>query len=193
MSDEAEKKWIQDYRDGDTQALGQLVEHTRRPLYAFILRFVNKPHDADEVFQEAWFKAIRSLDRYEDKKFMSWMFRITHNLIIDRARKKKPDASLQEGNQDQLTLEDRLEDPSLRPDDEAAGHDLGGRIGRAVDQLPDDQKAVFLMRTEGQLAFKEIAKIQNIPLNTALARMQYALNKLRGELADDYVAYQRSE
>lgn len=192
MSSEVEQQWIQAYRDGNVEALGSLVEHTRRPLYGFIYRFVNTPHEADEVFQEAWFKAIRSLDRYEDKKFMSWMFRITHNLIIDRARKKKPDASLQEGRGENYTLEDQLEDQGLTPADEAAGRDLGSRIRGAVEELPEDQRAVFLMRTEGNLPFKEIAAIQNIPLNTALARMQYALNKLRDELATDYLAIQRS-
>ena len=82
-------KWLADYRRGDTEALGRLVEQYRRPLYGFILNMTEGREDADEVFQEVWFRALRSLDRYRDRRFLSWLFRLAHNLIIDRARRRK--------------------------------------------------------------------------------------------------------
>ena len=89
-----DKAWLDRYRGGDINALGELVEHYRRPLFGYILRMTENSSDAEEIFQEVWFKAIRSFESYSDQKFLSWMFRITHNHIIDRARKKKPDFSL---------------------------------------------------------------------------------------------------
>lgn len=186
-----EKKWLDLYRDGHVEALGELVEHCRRPLFAFILRMTEGREDAEEIFQEVWYRALRRIDRYQDQNFLSWMFRITHNLIIDRARKKKPDFSLQEGDETHTRLEEKLEAPGLKPPEETHGHELGRKIAAAVSQLPVEQREVFLMRTEGDLPFKDIAAIQECSINTALARMQYALSKLRTELVDDYDALQR--
>lgn len=178
--------WLEQYRQGDVQALGLLVEHYRRPLFGFILRMTEGRGDPEEVFQEVWFRAIRNLGKYKPKSFLSWLFRIAHNLIIDRARSAKPLQSLQEAGEDETPLEDRLAGSGHDPARQAGSSDLGRRIARAVDRLPEEQRAVFLMRTEGDLPFKEIAKIQGTSINTALARMQYALAKLREELKDEY-------
>lgn len=184
---EPEHEWLAQYRQGDVQALGRLVEHYRRPLFGFILNMTEGRADGDEIFQEVWFRAISKLDTYRPKSFLSWLFKIAHNLIIDRARRRKPDVSLQD--QDEaggLSLEERIAAPGLKPDAEAGGRDLGTRIAAAVARLPAEQKEVFLMRTEGELPFREIAGIQRVSINTALARMHYALSKLREELRDDY-------
>lgn len=180
-------EWLTAYRRGDVEALGQLVEHYRRPLYGFILKMTEGSGDADEVFQEVWFRAIRKLDSYRDKSFLSWLFRIAHNLVIDRARKARPIVDIQGSAEDgEDVMETRVADTGMGPAATSAGHDLGQRIAAAVARLPDEQKEVFLMRTEGDLPFKEIARIQATSINTALARMQYALAKLRDELKSDY-------
>lgn len=175
------------YRKGDAQALGRLVERYRRPLFGFILNMTEGRQDADEIFQETWFRAIRSLDSYREHKFLSWLFRIAHNLVIDHVRKAKPTAEVP---RDAERAEDdpvnRLPDPAVRPDAQAHGRDLGTRIRRSVAQLPPEQREVFLLRMNAQMPFKEIAKLQGSSINTALARMQYALAKLREELKDDY-------
>lgn len=185
--DAPENAWLAEYRHGNVEALGRLVEHFRRPLFGFILRMTEGRGDAEEIFQEAWLRAIRSLDSYRERRFLSWMFRIAHNLIIDRARKAKPvvdAAALGAGEED--PIETRVAAPGVSPAVETTGHDLGRRIAQAVGRLPAEQKEVFLMRVEGDLAFKDIAKIQRTSINTALARMQYALKKLRKELKADY-------
>jgi RNA polymerase sigma-70 factor (ECF subfamily) len=189
-----EHEWLALYRKGDVEALGKLVEHYRRPLFGFILKMTEGQKDAEDVFQEVWFRAIRRLDRYRDKSFLSWLFRIAHNLVIDRARKAKPMVELHRDPEHPMEdpVETRLPDPSLGPDTRVAGHDLGHRIAEAVRQLPPEQREVFVMRTEAELPFKEIAKIQGTSINTALARMQYALAKLKSMLRDDYEALMRA-
>ena len=185
--EQQENIWLAEYRRGDIDALGKVVEHFRRPLFGFILRMTEGREGADEIFQEVWFRAIRSLDSYREKRFLSWLFRIAHNLIIDRARKAKPVTDLQSATDDpEDAIEARIAAPGIGPATEALGHDLGRRIAVAVGRLPAAQREVFVMRMEGDLPFKDIAKIQRTSINTALARMQYALAKLRNELKGDY-------
>ena len=190
--DKQEMQWIEAYRQGDIQALGLLVEHYRKPLFGFIYKMVNNTQDAEEIFQEVWLRAVKNLRSFKGGSFLSWLFRITHNHIIDRSRKKRPVVSMQQHGDDQLSLEDKVESPGFNAAEMSADADLGQKIRAAVSQLPKKQKAVFLMRTEGDLSFKEIAEIQKISINTALAQMQYALQKLRDELQDDYSNLQRS-
>lgn len=193
MEQEPGKKWLAEYRRGDVEALGQLVEHYRRPLFGFILKMTEGKGDAEEVFQEVWFRAIRGLDGYHRGKFLSWLFKIAHNLIIDLARKQKPAASLQERHdEDAPALEERIAAPGFGPAEQTDDRDLGRRVAEAISRLPDEQKEVFLMRSHGELPFKEIAKIQGTSINTALARMQYALAKLKTELEDEYENLKRT-
>jgi len=187
--------WLAEYRKGNIDALNKLVEDTRRPLFGFILKMTEGREDADEIFQEVWFRAIKHIGTYKEKKFLSWLFRIAHNLIIDRARKAKPVELMpnSETGEQMNAIETRIADPGIDPAEETAGHDLGQRIAAAVKVLPDEQREVFLMRMEGDLPFKEIARIQETSINTALARMQYALSKLREELKNEYPVSGRVE
>lgn len=181
-----ESVWLAAYRNGQPEALGKLVEQYRRPLYAFIYKMMEGHIDADEIFQDVWIRVIRHAHTYRDRNFLSWLFRIAHNLVIDRARKRRPMVELDGQDEEGPTMATRVTARTLSPSDETAGHDLGRRIAEAVARLPEDQRAVFLMRTEGNMTFKDIAAIQGTSINTALARMQYALNKLRVELKSDY-------
>jgi RNA polymerase sigma-70 factor (ECF subfamily) len=185
--DHPEREWLARYRAGDTEALGNLVQHYRRPLFGFILKMTERTGDAEEVFQEVWFRALKNLGSYQQKNFLGWLFRIAHNLVIDRARKARPVVDLaadQEGDED--PYETRVAAGKLTATDHVAGRDLGVRIAAAVQGLPLEQREVFVMRTEGEVPFKEIARIQGTSINTALARMHYALGKLREILQEDY-------
>jgi RNA polymerase sigma-70 factor, ECF subfamily len=185
----SETIWLNRYKNGDVEALGRLVEHYRRPLFSFILRMTGDSMKAEEVFQEVWCKAIRKLDTYTEHALLSWLFRIAHNHIIDLARKKKPDASLQDPRgsaEEHRTLEDQIESPLPGPEELLGRQEIRTCIARAVQDLPADQKEVFLLRTEADLSFKEIAEIQKVSINTALGRMQYALARLRNALHEVY-------
>jgi RNA polymerase sigma-70 factor (ECF subfamily) len=172
--------WIRDYQAGRLDALDRLIERTRRPLYGFIAKMTGGHADSDEIFQEVWVRALRNLHRYRDDRFLSWLFRIAHNLVIDRARKTSRLVSLDDpAVSDGAPPAERLAEPSPDPAAQAALSDWAALIARAVEQLPPEQREVFLLRTEGDVPFKEIARIQNVSINTALARMQYAVRKLR--------------
>jgi len=193
MSDNEAIEWLRAYRDGDVEALGLLVEHFRRPLFAFIIRTLGSPRDAEEIFQDTWLKAVKNIDRFDhheqEKKILSWLFTISKNVVIDRSRKRKPNISLDQVNDENVDMQERIAAPGINPAQVSAGRELGERIQDAVHSLPEDQRHIYLLRTEADLSFKEIAETENISINTALARMQYALQKLRTILAEDYESF----
>ncbi len=187
--DQTDTECIKAYLGGDANALEPMVEKYKRPLYSFILKMTEGREDTDEIFQETWFRALKNIHKFQHKNFLNWLFRIAHNLVIDRARRNKRNISMQTatgGDDGDQTLEDRLPAPGITPAEEVGGIGLGERIERAVETLSPEQKQVFLMRMYAGTSFKEIAKIQKCSINTCLARMQYALAKLRSILREEY-------
>lgn len=185
--DDNDAKLLAAYRRGDAEALGRLVEKYKRPLFGFLARFAANPGEADEWFQETWVRAIQHMNVFRQRNLLGWLFKIAHHLIIDQSRRRKPDASLDaprsEGGS---SLVDSIAAAALSPAAEAAGRDLGRHIEAAAARLPVEQREVFWLRMQAGLSFKEIARIQRCSINTALARMQYALDKLRTTLAPAY-------
>jgi RNA polymerase sigma-70 factor, ECF subfamily len=185
--DGEDAKLLAAYRKGDVEALAPLVEKYKRPLFAFLCRFAANPGEADEWFQETWVRAIQHMNYFRQKHLLSWLFRIAHNLIIDQSRRKKPDCSLDAPlSENGSSLADQIPAAALSPALEAGGRDLGHRIEAAANLLPAEQREVFWLRMASDLPFKEIARIQRCSINTALARMQYALEKLRTTLSPEY-------
>jgi RNA polymerase sigma-70 factor (ECF subfamily) len=187
--DNTDIECITNYLGGDSNALEPLVEKYKRPLYSFILKMTEGREDSDEIFQETWFRALKNIHKFKHKNFLNWLFRIAHNLVIDRARRNKKNVSMQSsmgGDDEGNTLEDHLPAPGITPAEEAGGNSLGIHISKAVETLSAEQKEVFLLRMYGNVSFKEIARIQKCSINTCLARMQYALTKLRSILQEEY-------
>ncbi len=193
--DKTDIECINAYLGGDADALAPLVEKYKRPLYSFILKMTEGREDADEIFQETWFRALKNIHKFKHQNFLNWLFRIAHNLVIDRARRSKKNISMQTsfgGEDGDSTLEDHLAAPGISPSEEAGGAGLGEKIEEAVKMLSEDQKEVFLLRMYANASFKEIAKIQKCSINTCLARMQYALTKLRSILKEEYEELQEA-
>lgn len=189
MEDPSLNDLLQQYRQGNADALEELVERTRLPLYRFIHGLVRDPHVAEDVFQDVWLRAIKGMHRYQRDRLLAWLFRIARNRVIDLSRKRKPDVSLQQPSKrdaEAEPLEAFIPGPARGSDRDTGNRELAERIAAAVDRLPPVQREVYLMRTEADLPFKTIALYQGVPINTALARMQYALKRLRSELAEDY-------
>ena len=189
-----DEELLEQYVSGQTEALAELLERYRRPLFSFILRMVPSSADADEVFQEVWMRVIRKAADSRRDRFKGWVFRIAHNLLIDRARSRRPMASLDEpiGGDTEQTLAERVPSGGVAPNMAVEGRDLGRRIQAALAMLPPEQRQVFLLRTEGDVPFKDIARLQRVSINTALARMQYALAKMRQLLEEDYESWRKT-
>lgn len=175
------------YRKGDIKALESLIEKYRKPLYAYIHN-MQSGQDADEIFQEVWLKIIRNPSMYSKKNFFGWLITIAHNLIIDKVRQSKWETSLDAENNENISM---LNVIPARCDDPRRSLELKEieiRIREVIASLPTEQREVFLLRVQVNMPFKEIARIQKVPISTALARMQYALEKLRCLLGEDYQA-----
>lgn len=168
------------YRDqGDVEALEALVLKYSDGLRGYLCGFLRNALEAEEVFQEVWLRVIRRSDRYRSRNFRGWLFRIAHNVVIDRFRRQKPNVSLDASPDGQPSLGETLDSGTESPRDAVVSVESLEIIAEAVRSLPLPQREVFLMRAVSGLSFKEIAAASGIPLNTALGRMHYAVKKLR--------------
>lgn len=174
------------FSQGDPEAMDQLIERYRQPLFAWLLGMLGNHADAEDLYQEVWFRVIRHAARFNDVSFRAWLWKIARNLLIDFRRKRKPDVSLDAvEEQDDIPLVDQLMSKEAGPATAVEMDDLKRRVLQAVKQLPDVQRDMFLMRVEGNLSFSEIADALKIPLNTALGRMHDAMTKLKKFLAEE--------
>lgn len=176
------------YQEGELGALEALVTRYRRPLFAYIGGMLGRDgaSDSEEVFQEVWLRVVRHAHRYRDDNFGGWLMRIARNLVLDRARRRKPGVSLDQELESGGSLVEQVPGRGPDPHEAAATRDLRTRIAEAVRHLPPEQREVFLLRAQADMPFREIAKLQRVSINTALARMQYALAKLRPLLQGEY-------
>lgn len=179
----SDQELIKGYLAGSDHDFGILFERYKNQLYGYLMKMIPESKtDVDDVFQKTWIKVMLKLPFYNTSSghFQAWLFRIGHNLSIDffRSRKRlKEHLSMD-------TLEDYMTPISKeRPAAEMMNREIAFAVGTALDQLSTEQREVFLLRQQG-LSFKEIASIQKCPLNTALARMQYAVKKLREILSE---------
>lgn len=176
---------IQRYRRGAPEAMEELVERYQQRLFGFVCKATASRQEAEEIYQETWLRIVKNIGRYHDQCFSAWLFRIARNLMIDRRRAWRDIASLDRPNETGGTLQDILPDAAPGPDVRVAERDLRARLEDAARALPAEQREVFQLRLDGGLSFKEIAAVQGVSINTALARMQYALVKLRSTLKLD--------
>lgn len=174
------------FAKGDAVALDLLVERYRRALFSWLMGMTGNHADAEDLFQDIWFRVIRHAGRFNDVSFKAWLWKIARNILIDFRRKRKPDLSLDavDENDDQPLL-NQLQASDIGPAESVERNDLRKRVMRAVALLPEVQRDVFLMRVQGNLSFGEIATALGIPLNTALGRMHDAMTKLKKTLGDE--------
>ncbi len=182
----SDESLIERYVKGDTHALEFLVGRYQKPLYNFLWRMTGSEADSDEIFQDTWLRVITKSEGFRQERFKGWLFKIAHNLAIDWSRRKRKlvslDAPAPGGDETGQSMGDKLESGSPGPDEQTRGREVATAVTKALAELPREQREVFVMRMEAGMAFKDIAKIQAVSLNTALARMQYALAKMRNLL-----------
>jgi len=176
-----DQELVQAYIKGDQSAIEVLINRHRSKVYTYILLTIKNQQLAEDLFQETFIKVIQSLRRgkYRDNgRFLSWVIRIAHNLIIDHYRKEKQmnAVSNDDGEMD-LFNSRKLSDDNI--EDLIVNTQIKADIRALINELPEDQREVVLLRHYGGLSFKEIAEQTNVSINTALGRMRYALINLR--------------
>jgi RNA polymerase sigma-70 factor, ECF subfamily len=170
------------YRDGDVRAFEILYERHKAPLYRYLRRTCHSREVADDVFQEVWSKVIASRGRYEVRaQFNTFLFRIAHNCAIDHFRRAGRRQESGAPSADELA--EQLGDAEHeRPDAALSESELRSDFRRALDQLPPEQRDVFVLYEESGLSLEDIGKVTGVAMETAKSRLRYALTKLRGAL-----------
>jgi len=158
-----------------------LINRHRKKIYTYILLVVKDQHLAEDVFQETFIKVIKSLKegRYRDNgRFISWVIRIAHNLMIDHFRKEKQLNTISNDSyENDLFNSKKFADKTI--EEEIVFDQISKDVRRLVHELPEDQREVVILRHYCGMSFKEIAEQTNVSINTALGRMRYALINLR--------------
>ena len=177
----SDKMLLNSYLSGNRSAISQLIERHSRRVLDYIKMMVKDSDMAKDIMQETFIKAVRVIDsgRYTDNgKFLSWILRIAHNQVIDRFRAQKQNRTVNESEAGYDLLGTiRLAENSI--EDEMISAQIDSDVRRLVDQLPEEQREVVMMRYYSGLSFKEIAEQTDVSINTALGRMRYALINLR--------------
>lgn len=172
---------VQAYIKGDQSAIEKLINRHRSKVYTYILLTIKNQQLAEDLFQETFIKVIQSLrsGKYRDNgRFLSWVIRISHNLIIDHFRKEKQmNAVSNDDSEVDLFNSKKLADQNI--EEIIVNNQIMNEIRLLINELPEDQREVVLLRHYGGLSFKEIAEQTGVSINTALGRMRYALINLR--------------
>lgn len=177
----SDEKLVVLYTKGVNQAFDVLVERYKERVYTYIYHTVKCEELADDIFQETFVKAIITINqgRYtENGKFLPWIFRIAHNLIIDYYRQEKSE-NTQSCDAEEVDILNRKDLSECTIEDQMVTEQIHQDIKNLVNALPNSQKEVLLMRYYKNMSFKEIAETTNVSINTALGRMRYAILNMR--------------
>lgn len=180
MKNQSDSLLIRSYIAGDEKALECIIERHQRKIYSFIYSKVNDRDITDDIFQDTFIKVIKTLksNSYnEEGKFISWVMRIAHNLVIDyyRNNNKMP----MQRDTDESSVFSTITDKSQNIESLLIKETIESDVLKILEELPEDQKEILKMRIFDDLSFKEISEIKKISINTALGRMRYAVLNMR--------------
>lgn len=183
---------IAQYRNGSEAAFEMLVDKYKSKVFTTIYLIVKDQGVAEDLLQDVFIKVIFTLnaDGYnEEGKFQPWLMRIAHNLAIDHFRKSRryPTIIMEDGESLFNTLkfaEETIEDLQIK-------EDTLTMIRKLIEELPETQKEVLIMRHYNDLSFQEIAEQTGVSINTALGRMRYALINMRKKMKQLNFAYDK--
>lgn len=171
---------VKQYMKGDERAIGVLINRHNARLTGFIYSKVGDRELTEDIFQDTFMKVIRTLKRgayNEEGKFLPWVMRIAHNLIIDYFRKNNR-MPMFEGT-DSFNVFSLMGDERLNAERQLIKDQIDSDLSRMIKELPEDQQEVLQMRIYKDMSFKEISENTGVSINTALGRMRYALINLR--------------
>ncbi len=176
---------VSKYINGDQKALEILILRHKQRIYSFIYSKILNRDTTEDIFQDTFIKVINTLKRgkyNEEGKFLPWVMRIAHNLMIDYFRKNSRMPKFK--NTNEFDIFSVLSDNSLNAENQLINDQIHRDVKSLIQELPEDQKEVLVMRLYKDMSFKEIAETTNVSINTALGRMRYALINMRKLIAD---------
>ena len=171
---------VKSYIEGDEYSLSILINRHQQRIYSFIFSKVFDKDIAEDIFQDTFIKVIRTLKRgkyNEEGKFLPWVMRIAHNLVIDHFRKNKRMPKFE--NSGDFNIFSVLSDSDLNAEKQLIKDQIEADVQELIKELPEDQLEVLVMRIYKDMSFKEISERTGVSINTALGRMRYALINLR--------------
>ncbi|WP_353181793.1 sigma-70 family RNA polymerase sigma factor [Parapedobacter lycopersici] len=180
LEQKTDRELIRLYVSGNEAGLEGLIDRYKSKIYTSIYLLVKDEYLAEDIFQDTFIKVINTLreGRYNDEgKFLPWVVRIAHNLVIDHYRKERRAPTVV--NADGFDIFDILHFADESMESRMIREQTYKDLRKMIQLLPDDQKEVLIMRHYGEMSFKEIADVTEVSINTALGRMRYALNNLR--------------
>jgi RNA polymerase sigma-70 factor (ECF subfamily) len=172
------------YKKGNEDAFAALLHRYKDRIFRFILSKVRNKDLAEDIFQEAFIKVIKTIKSgsyNEEGKFLPWAMRISHNLVIDHFRKASRTSFVSESSSlnEDFNIFHTLSSQNPNIEDQITSKERLSQMVELVNYLPDSQKRILNMRIFKDFSFKEIANIEEVSINTALGRMRYALINLR--------------
>ena len=183
----SDEELVRRYANGENKAFDVILERYQSRLYSYIFYFVKNEELTEDIFQETFVKAITTIkqQRYtENGKFISWLTRIAHNMIIDNFRQERYENTVSNDVDDRDLLNNsRLADGNV--EDRMVLSQIHADVCRMVELLPENQREVLIMRYYKDMSFKEIADATQVSINTALGRMRYALLNMR-KMAEEH-------
>lgn len=176
----SDQELVKRYLRGNEGALEILITRHQEKIFTYIVSLVKDQQLADDLFQDVFMKVIHTLKRgkyNEEGKFLPWVMRISHNLVIDTFRKAKRIPTVDGGENFDIFDMVREQDPNI--EETLVWDQIRTDVCDLIEMLPEEQRSVLKMRHYSQMSFKEIAEETNVSINTALGRMRYALINLR--------------
>ncbi|BFM44401.1 sigma-70 family RNA polymerase sigma factor [Flavobacterium sp. CFS9] len=171
---------VKNYVEGNENALATLIKRHESKIYGFIYSKIADRDISNDIFQDTFIKVIKTLksNSYnEEGKFLPWVMRISHNLIVDHFRKTKKMPMYRET--EEFSIFSVMSDDALTIENKMIFDQVEVDLKRIIEELPEDQKEVLVMRMYQDMSFKEISELTDVSINTALGRMRYALMNLR--------------
>ena len=185
MADLTDEELMLAYRDGDAHAFEQLYSKHKGGVYRYLLRKCGNAAIVEELFQDVWMKLINARERYEVKaKFSTWLYQLAHNHFIDYYRKHSISASMSQNFQDD-ELENIPASSNHQPEQQVEFQQQTEILMHLINELPDEQREVFLLREEAGMGLAEIAEVTGVNIETAKSRLRYAVNRLRKGMNDN--------
>ncbi len=171
---------VKEYVAGNEDALTKLIKRHESKIYGFIYSKIPDRDITNDVFQDTFIKVIKTLksNSYnEEGKFLPWVMRISHNLVVDHYRKTKKMPMFRET--EEFSIFSIMSDDSMTIENKIIADQVEMDLKKLIEELPADQKQVLVMRMYQDMSFKEISESTGVSINTALGRMRYALMNLR--------------